>query len=511
MKSNSLPPLFAVLLLALSCGDDPVRPALQQVPITDLLASAIAVIHDPSGRAPLTAEATIDARDPVTVSITVLGEAPLTQEFTGSATTHTIPILGLYPGRENQVEVRVAGRNRFAVDTLTIPTNPLPDIMPDIEVVAAEPALMEPGWNLSNLHIGLGSTFRSMPIIHDRSGTIRWYLDQSEFNETTWLVQRLRNGNLLFGYDDTLYEYDMLGREQQTWSIPGYGMHHDLIEMPNGNLLVSVVKGGIGTIDDHVVEVDRTSGQIVTEWDLRESLDMRRRDFVDDAGDWFHMNSVWYSEADDAIIVSGRNQGVVKLTRDNRVVWILAPHRGWGRAGLNGNGADLSESLLTAVDADGNPYPDEVQDGAEDATDFRWPWGQHAAMLLPNGHLFLFDNGFTRNFGAASTNSSRGVEYEIDEEAGTVRQVWEYGADRGDAFFSAIISDVDHLPGTGNRLIMPGIVVAPEHKALITEVTYPAGDVVFEAVIRFRNRLSGGTLSWGNFDMVYQSERISIY
>ena len=215
------------------------------------------------------------------------------------------------------------------------------------------------------------------------------------------------------------------------------------------------------------------------------------------------------SIGDDGIIVSGQKQGIVKVGREGELIWILAPHRGWGLAGPDQDGLDTSEFLLTAIDASGTPYPPSVQDGGEAVADFDWTWGQHAPMLLPNGNLFVFDNGLNRGF-EATPQFSRGVEYEIDPGAMTVWQVWAFGRERGAEYFSPIISDVDYLFVTGNRLVMPGIVSGAPPRAFVTEVA-EGGDIVFEAELRFRNALSTGSFAWGQFDLVYRSERTSIY
>ena len=75
---------------------------------------------------------------------------------------------------------------------------------------------------------------------------------------------------------------------------------------------------------------------------------------------------------------------------------------------------------------------------------------QHAAMILPNGDLFVFDNGNNRSKTEkdsvkASDNYSRGVIYHINTIDKTIEQVWEYGKDRGSEFYSPYISDVDYL------------------------------------------------------------------
>ena len=94
----------------------------------------------------------------------------------------------------------------------------------------------------------------------------------------------------------------------------------------------------------------------------------------------------------------GPDAGSGKGKPQNELVWIMAPHKGWGKAGINGDGFETSDYLLTAVDANGDPYPQNVQDGLVADPNFDWTWGQHASMLLPDGNLFVFDNGYNRHF-----------------------------------------------------------------------------------------------------------------
>jgi arylsulfate sulfotransferase len=514
MHRRSIPLLLACGLALAACGEDDVLSrAGSRVAMEELLDGPVTLELNPSGLCPLAAVATFQTRVPVHVSLEVLGEDPLGHDEPGLSTHHEVPILGLYPGTVNRIELRLVDAElSFAVDTLELSTDALPEGFPTIEVVTADRWRMEDGWTLSSLSLAGGGRFVSWPVMFDASGEVRWYLDLSFLDDLVFVVKRAANGNLIFGEGSVLYEYDMLGRQLRRWDIPGYTVHHELLEKPDGNLLAAVNVVGRGTVGDQVIEVDRHSGAIVAEWDLRQVLDVYRRTYVDNVGDWLHMNAVWYSAADDALIISGRNQSaVVKVTRDNELLWILGPQKDWGLAGVDANGHDTSEFLLTAVDAAGVPYSEAVQQGDEDAPDFRWPWGQHAPMILPNGHLFVFDNGLTRNFDADAAPFSRGVEYEIDESAMTVRQVWQYGEERGPDYYSVIISDVDLLPSTGNRLIMPGSVRGSDPRAYVTEVSYPGKHVVFEAVIHFKNLAASGSFGWGDFDLVYRSERLSPY
>ncbi len=102
--------------------------------------------------------------------------------------------------------------------------------------------------------------------------------------------------------------------------------------------MIPVRKNDIGTWNDHIIEMDRTTGNIIKEWDLRKVLDIDRYTIYTDSVDWFHPNSVWFDSNDNSLILSGRHQGVVKINDNNELVWILSPHKGWGKAGTEGTG-----------------------------------------------------------------------------------------------------------------------------------------------------------------------------
>jgi arylsulfate sulfotransferase len=501
--------LILVCLGLSGCGDGPVGPALTLIPIDSLLAGPLTLTLNPSGIAPLSAELTFKTSTPTSVEVRVLGSVPVEYEGSELVTDHDVPILGLYADRDNAVEIRLADvEGNYGLDTLSIRTDPLPDFLPEIDIVAADTSRMEPGLSFADFSLADNGRFLSFPFAFDHEGEVRWILDLSSL--PTMGIGRLANGNLFFGFGDAVYEFDFLGRQLNRWVFPGYIFHHDVIEKPDGNLVVAVTKGSAGTVEDHVIELSRSSGQIVREWDLREVLDIRRREPFGTELDWFHMNSIEYDERDNSLILSGRNQAVVKVSAENELIWILAHHRGWGRAGPDGTGPETSNFLLTAVNADGVEFSEAVQMGDERTPGFDWPWTQHAAVLLPNGNLFLFDNGDHRNF-APSPLFSRGVEYKIDESRKTIRQVWTYGEERGAEYFSRIVSDVDYLPETSNRLIVPGIIFDSNPRAYISEISETDRQVVFEAELLFKNARSTGQFLWGQFDMLYRAERLTLH
>ncbi|MGH7572445.1 MAG: aryl-sulfate sulfotransferase [Gemmatimonadota bacterium] len=423
-----LPPF---LVIVAGCGEDLTEPVPPETPpeppptVEEILLSEL-VTPDPLGFARLTAHIEVRTEIPVSLRIRVVGihgpESDVSHHFPALGTFHQIPVLGLYPDHENTVELTFIDDQDRELGTRSymIQTQPLSSHMPAIRIDRSVSSEMAPGMTLVSYYGNDGDPRPHRPFIFDRYGDIRWVLNYENHVELGELdfdngVERLANGNLYFADQETdkIYEIDMTGRILNTWTMPGFGFHHQVLEEPDGNFLVSVDNEGISTIEDHVIEIERNTGAIINVWDLRQSLDRFRRTWSDREADWLHVNAVDYDERDDTILVSGRHQGLVKLTADNEVVWILAPHRGWGTAG---NGTELTQFLLQPLDAQGQPITDPaILSGDVNHSDFEWNWYQHAPLLTPSGSVMMFDNGDNRNYTLAM-RYSRAVEYDIDPE-----------------------------------------------------------------------------------------------
>lgn len=488
--------LLVVLVLG-ACDDDPVGPSPEPTPPGgpsppgELVVSETVTL-DPTGFAPLTAVIDIETSEPVSLVLRVRGrrgpESDVRRHFAAMSQEHSIPVLGLYADHQNQVELDLLDSSGETLDAreYSIQTSPANQNLPEVMIDVDGPGSVE-GMTLVSYFGHAGTRFPNRPFIFDRFGDIRWVLDYAGHPELGDLsyddgVERLANGNLYFGNqrNDQIYEVDMTGRIVNTWEMPGFGFHHEVFEKPDGNFLVTTHNRSVSTIEDHVIEIERTTGAIVRVWNLRESLDRTRRTWSNEVTDWAHLNAVSYDDRDGTIIVSARHQGLVKLTADNDVVWILAPHRGWETAG---DGTDLSSRLLKPLDSTGAPIEDVgVLSGETNHPDFEWNWYQHAPLVTPEGDVMLFDNGDNRNY-TETGPYSRAVRYEIDEAAMTVRQVWSYGKARGPETFSRFVSDVDYDAGSGHVFFSPGAVDLDfDNYGKVVEID-PAGDVVFEATI----------------------------
>ena len=471
------------------------------------------IIHNPFS--PLTVNILLETSVATKISMRVVGkheaESDVVKDFDDVNTSHDIPVLGLYADYDNTVELtfKDAGGLVLGSKSYTIKTSALPSAtFPAITIDSKNTALMAPGMTLVSYFGYKDNPSPESPFIFDAFGDIRWYLDFKTSAVLNKLffddgMERLQNGNLYFGdiSSNAIYEMDLQGNIIDTWTLPGYQFHHNVQEKPNGNFLVTVNKQGSSTIEDHIIEIDRNTKEIIRTWDLNQSLQYSRQTLATDPVDWIHVNAVIYDASDNTIIISGRTQALVKLDENNNVVWIMGCHKGWGTAG---NGADLNNFLLQPLDKNDQPILDNnVLKGNTNHPDFEWNWYQHAPLLMPNGNVMLFDNGGDdRNF-SGSGEYSRAVEYEINAANKTVKQIWEYGKSRGAATFSHIVSDVDFLTGDNHVIFSPGAVNNTTNYGKVVEVDYATQNILFEATLTPPQSFYGITF--------HRTERLNLY
>ena len=500
--------LFFVLLISTSCKNSDLEYTIE----TKL---------NPYKISPLTALLRIDSKKPCSVAIKVLGETSIEHSYDTYKNKFSIPVLGLYPNTTNKVLITLSYEGGKIVDTVKIRTNAIPREFPSIEINKVDRSKMESGLHTCEIHFANHGKLKSMPFMFDDQGKVRWYLDLSFHGKMVSPFQRLKDGTILMVGRQIIYEFNMLGKPlKQTKIDNNYGMHHDVLELPDGNLLICVGKRNafidldgksVLSDSDFIILYDRKNSKIIKEWDLAKHLDVGRGDqnFLR-PGDWLHMNGLAYDKSDNSIIVSGRNQGLIKISWDDELQWILSPKRNWKKSGRKSKGFDTNPFLLTAVDSENKPFDKAIQNGNKSTDQFDFPWAPHAPAMHPNGNLLVFDNGFYRNYNNEN-NYSRAVEYNINEKNNTVTQVWQYGKERGTTFFSSIISDIDFLPNTKNMLVTSGFITPKvNHSAKIVEVDYETGEEVFEATLIYKNLNGNRAEGWGESDILYRSERMEL-
>ncbi len=481
------------------------------------------IILDPYEMNPLSALLIFETMEPAEISVTVVGKdefSSMSYNVVAIDTHHEVPVIGLYPGIENTVILDAAFQNNTQRSTINIRTEPLPSDFQVYELITSVPEKSDKGFTLAT------SCFAdTYSALIDCNADIRAYLSNKDVAHGTSMIV-LSNGNILSTGDElkqipynktSLWEYNWLGKVYREYDIEN-AVHHSMVELPDGNILLSSNSKNIfqsGTREDVVIILDRASGNIVREYDFRKILDENRHPYHHfDPGisnqqniDWMHTNSAVYSPEDNSLIVSSPTQSqVVSVDADSsQINWILGPHEGY-----EGSSEYLAQYLLQPIG------------------DLEWQWCQHDVSILPDLDnnvdtidLLLLDNGQSKSFYESNAvnpedNYSRAVQFRVDTKAKTVKQIWQYGKERGSECYTTFLGSAKYLPDTGNRLIsfggqlrvdekpvddiISGVVGGIVTRSRIVEVTGD-NEVVFEVAVKEnKNTKSAET---------YQARRIS--
>lgn len=311
----------------------------------------------------------------------------------------------------------------------------------------------------------------------DRDGEVVWYHPNPTRVED---IEVTAHHTVLFNTDDVaIREVDLLGRPvldmatqaavrndrlglaADAVQVPIESTHHEITELPNGNLLTLSTalvpmdaadtqrlcgKDSLNVVEDVVVEFDR-EGNIVQEWKMSDYFSPAERPGTElcvdalpvgppgslydvQVVDWTHANAVFLDEASNSMILSLRHLDAVMAIRyaadadgpAGELLWELGP-----------------EGTIAFTDGS-EPF-----------------YHQHAPEFRADGTLLLFDNGNTRpgTFPQGDLpGRSRAVAYRLDLEAGTATEVFSHGdmGDDGNPTFAGFLGDANELPN-GNVAI----------------------------------------------------------
>jgi len=482
MKATSL--LFSWLTLLLAgCSLPSNPPSFLEKPT---------VSANPNPQAPLAAVIYFSTNKPVSTDLHISDNV---HEWTLSFNKNHkpedgLPVVGMRPDREHEIRLTIRDEQGTVAaysQSLTFTTPPLPvdrTEFPPIRVTLSQSDLMEPGITLFNprrIRPGdpaFGQSF-GMLVAVDAEGDVIWYYrNDSRISD----YQQLSNGHIIYVTQDfRVVEIDLLGNIINQWYATGrplgstegipvetLALHHEIDELPTGNLVVlGVEKRTIenyytsetdaeapresqDVMGDWIIEFKR-DGTVSWTWNAFDHLDPFRigyetfsrywwsRGFPNTV-DWTHANGLMYNEADNSFLVSLRYQAaILKINRsDGEIRWILGEPTGW---------AENLQNKLLRMEGDS-----------------RWFYHQHGPVPSPDGTILVYDNGNYRArpfIPPAPRNEiySRAVEYAINEETMTAREVWVSEEPGADAVTSAAMGDVDWLPQTGNVLVSYGMLL----------------------------------------------------
>lgn len=397
------------------------------------------IVVNPYGTSPLSAVAVFSTEEACGGTVTVKGKSA-ENDVTGTFEAekdHIVPIYGLYNNDTTEVVISLDDGTSAAFEVTT------EDINVDYGTITAE-MKSEASYDYTNLTF-VCSTMGSLYAV-DAAGDIRFYTNMGGVLG----VHQLENGHILMPasyvlkpsyYKEGMIEIDLMGKIYGEYMIPG-GQHHDFVEMPNGNFLVASDSPDLSTVEDYVVEIDRQTGNVVWELDMKDLMGTEEGQSASmdtdgsEESDWFHNNGLAYDAGNDLLLLSARHKDAIVAVNmeDKSLAWILGDPTGWGE--------DYQSYFF-------NP----------EGEDFEWFYAQHNVSILVNGDIALFDNGTAKVKRVDADNRvsgddvySRAVVYHIDTENMTVSQVTEYGKERGADWYADWISGVVSLDGTQDHL-----------------------------------------------------------
>lgn len=407
---------------------------------------------NPFGRNPLVAIMGFSLENPASVSLVIKGkngEKDLITHFSEHKKEWTIPVYGLYPKHQNQVDliVREKGKKEtiysHKIKTDAVPASQLWYI-----------PKQAPQDNLFYFASGGGNGPKG--IVFDEYGNIRFFFNphyDSRYKQT-----HILHNLLITDYGSGIIEvFSLLGEKLKAFRLPSNfeSFQHDIGEGPNRTLLIigtdksskgSVLNKETSLVYDKIL-VTNLTGKVIKLFDMATILNPDRSIFenpfcVGDKADWLHLNSVQYLPKDNSLLISGKFLGIFKVDYETGALkWMITPHLELGKSGAYGKRPSIADKALTAVNAQGKPYPIDVQQGFQTADDFHWPTMNHSVNQTPSGIISIFsNNGPLNNKKLKSFDKSEALFFKVDEKKKTVQLVKKISLPVYAPFASSVVS-----------------------------------------------------------------------
>lgn len=350
--------------------------------------------------------------------------------LSSDAKSMQVPVFGLYAGGTNTVDFSVefedGSRLAFTKELTTAAyVDPLA-IYDRLQVLKTRAAGDQIGFDYFALQSGSGT-----PAIYDTDGQLRWVGVPPVVNAAHSVFKA---GGFVIGGSDgissmmlTRLELDGTSTSKLLVAPPYINFHHNLDFGKFGYLAeFDALINGVNYIETNLAEI-ADDGSVISNWDLGKIIGDFMTQYGDDATqfvrpgvDWFHMNAALYDPQDDSVVVSSRENFLIKLGyKTKEIIWIFGdPTKYW----YTFPSLRSKALVLTA----GGLYP----------------IGQHGINISPDKYLLLFNNGLQsaqQPVGAPageSRNYSAVVSYKIDNANRTATENWRFDYDK------SILSDI---------------------------------------------------------------------
>jgi arylsulfate sulfotransferase len=402
----------------------------------------------------------------------------------------TLPVFGLYAGYANEVTLHL-GFQDGSVGTLTtvIATSAYTDpsgIYSAPNIIQKRIAGTALGLDYFIVKSAVGS-----PIILDSDAEIRWVVpgvpnsSSSAFQNDEFVIGNAENSTVYrLRLDGDLISNPLVSSN--------YTSFHHNIDPGKVGLLAEVQAeiDGVKAVESNVIEINDIAsilknwdvGAIISAYMLSQGDDPTK--FVRPGIDWFHNNATTYDPSDDSVVVSSRENFVIKIDyATGNIIWILGdPTKYWYTF------ASLRAKALTL------------------AAPGLYPVGQHAVSITSDGYLLLFNDGLGsanqpagEPAGVTRTYSSVDA-YSINKANLTAVQAW--GFDFGQSVFSSVCSSA--YEGAAKSVLVDYATADNITKALIVGL-----DANHTVQFEFEYPTSGCNTSWNAIPIALEALSIS--
>ena len=395
---------------------------------------------------------------------------------------------GLFDATSNSVQVPIFGLYNNYLNQLTIDIQYIDDSIYSFQKVIPAATYVDSAGIYDNVGISIKPTVTpsysyfylkgvlKSPIIMDVDGEVRWDANIKRASGSSAFINNAFWTGTIKGTATAIDVLSLYGKSD-VLHINGTAMgsdayfHHN-IDFGKQGILIELdgTTDGALKIESFLSEIDK-SGNVIKEWDLgkifSEYMVQEGDDpsnFVRNGVDWFHMNAATYDPADDTLLVSSRENFVVKLDYNTgKIIWLLG---------------DETKHWYS--------YP-SLQKLALSLSSGQVPIGQHAVSITKEGKLMLFNNGL-KSFNHPSGTpagidlaTSQTAIFDIDSHNKTGQMIWSFD----DGIYSDICSSIyqDQLSDQGDflinyaaaddrtRVVIQGI---NKDKQKLFEFTYPS-------------------------------------
>lgn len=284
----------------------------------------------------------------------------------------------------------------------------------------------------SGLYVILGNDSDDVDFMYyyDENGTIRGEVPLIGYRSHRLVFE---NDRMYYSISETkIAAVNELGMVEQVYDLGNYQLHHDYVFDDDGNLLILATDTGKQTVEDCVLKLNPSTGEVSCILDLedllgdyKESLGMDQEEELD----WIHINTIqWMGE--DSILLSSRETSTIikvqNLSTTPEIGYMMGEESFW-------EGTGYENLLLTKDESNGSFSSAGGHHTVTYVTDDSLPDGQY--------YLYLFNNnlGYSESrpdydwsqIDQIATDLSSGTtsyyyKYKVDENAGTYTLVQSF-------------------------------------------------------------------------------------